>query len=125
MTLARTPNKLPQLTGATYGYSRYTGSRAAPAAELDRYPDGDRQHEGAMDVGEFIDTYSDGLITIYEARAAAYMHALRSDFAFAESPPPANNSMQRTARGVLKTLFNEPRFWPLVPRLCRRMSAPG
>lgn len=38
-----------------------------------------------MDVGEFIDTYSDDLITIHEARAAAYTHPLRGDYAFAES----------------------------------------
>jgi hypothetical protein len=38
-----------------------------------------------MDVGEFIDTYSDDLITIHEARAAAYSHPLRGDYAFAES----------------------------------------
>jgi hypothetical protein len=37
-----------------------------------------------MDVGEFIDTYSDDLITIHEARAAAYTHPLRGDYAFAE-----------------------------------------
>ena len=37
------------------------------------------------DVTEFIDTYSDDLITIHEARAASYTHPLRSDFAFAES----------------------------------------
>jgi hypothetical protein len=38
-----------------------------------------------MDVGEFIDTYSDDLITIHKARAAAYTHPLRDDYAFAES----------------------------------------
>lgn len=38
-----------------------------------------------MDPREFIDTYSDDLITIHEARAAAYTHPLRSDYAFAES----------------------------------------
>jgi len=37
-----------------------------------------------MDVGEFIDTYSDDLITIHEARAAVYTHPLRGDYAFAE-----------------------------------------
>src|SRR5262245_23890798 len=37
-----------------------------------------------MDVGEFIDTYSDDLINIHEARAAAYTHPLRGDYAFAE-----------------------------------------
>ncbi|WP_173931661.1 hypothetical protein [Chelativorans sp. Marseille-P2723] len=37
-----------------------------------------------MDVSEFIDTYSDDLITIHEARSAAYTHPLRADYAFAE-----------------------------------------
>jgi hypothetical protein len=37
-----------------------------------------------MDIGEFIDTYSDDLITIHEARAAAYTHPLRGDYAFVE-----------------------------------------
>jgi len=37
-----------------------------------------------MDISEFIDTYSDDLITIHEARAAAYTHPLRSDYAFGE-----------------------------------------
>jgi hypothetical protein len=40
--------------------------------------------ETAMDINEFIDTYSDDLITIHEARAAAYTHPLRGDYAFAE-----------------------------------------
>jgi hypothetical protein len=38
-----------------------------------------------MEINEFIDTYSDDLITIHEARAAAYTHPLRGDYAFAES----------------------------------------
>ncbi len=37
-----------------------------------------------MDIDEFIDTYSDDLINIHEARAAAYTHPLRGDYAFAE-----------------------------------------
>ncbi len=37
-----------------------------------------------MDVGEFIDTYSDDLISIHEARVAMYTHPLRGDYAFAE-----------------------------------------
>ena len=37
-----------------------------------------------MNVTEFIDTYSDDLITIHEARAAMYTHPLRGDYAFAE-----------------------------------------
>ncbi len=38
-----------------------------------------------MEINEFIDTYSDDLLTIHEARAAAYTHPLRGDYAFAES----------------------------------------
>lgn len=38
-----------------------------------------------MDIGEFIDSYSDDLINIHEARAAAYTHPLRGDYAFAKS----------------------------------------
>jgi hypothetical protein len=38
-----------------------------------------------MEINEFIDTYSDDLITIHEARTAAYTHPLRGDYAFAES----------------------------------------
>jgi hypothetical protein len=38
-----------------------------------------------MGAREFIDTFSDDLITIREARAAAYTHPLRGDYAFAES----------------------------------------
>jgi hypothetical protein len=30
-----------------------------------------------MDIGEFVDTYSDDLITIHEARAAGYTHPLK------------------------------------------------
>lgn len=37
-----------------------------------------------MNISEFIDTYSDDLINIHEARAAAYTHPLRGDYAFAE-----------------------------------------
>jgi hypothetical protein len=38
-----------------------------------------------MEINEFIDTYSDDLITIHKARTAAYTHPLRGDYAFAES----------------------------------------
>jgi len=38
-----------------------------------------------MEINEFIDTYSDDLITIHEARSAAYTHPLRGDYAFADS----------------------------------------
>jgi hypothetical protein len=38
-----------------------------------------------MEINEFIDTYSDDLTNIHEARAAAYTHPLRGDYAFAES----------------------------------------
>jgi hypothetical protein len=38
-----------------------------------------------MEINEFIDTYSDDLITIHESRTAAYTHPLRGDYAFAES----------------------------------------
>jgi len=38
-----------------------------------------------MEIDEFIDTYSDDLITIREARSAAYTHPLRGNYAFAES----------------------------------------
>ena len=37
-----------------------------------------------MDIGEFIDTYSDDLINIHEARAALRTHPLRRDYAFTE-----------------------------------------
>lgn len=37
-----------------------------------------------INISEFIDNYSDDLINIYEARAAAYTHPLRGDYAFAE-----------------------------------------
>jgi len=36
-------------------------------------------------MGEFVDTYSDDLITIHEARAAAYTHPLKGDYTLAES----------------------------------------
>jgi len=38
-----------------------------------------------MKIDEFINTYSDDLITIHEARAAAYTHPLRGDYALADS----------------------------------------
>lgn len=38
-----------------------------------------------MEINEFIDTYSDDLLTIHEARVAAYTHPLRGHYAFAES----------------------------------------
>ncbi len=37
-----------------------------------------------MDIGEFIDTYSDDLIYLREARVALRTHPLRTDYAFAE-----------------------------------------
>lgn len=37
-----------------------------------------------MDIGEFIDTYSDDLIYLHEARVALRTHPLRGDYAFAE-----------------------------------------
>lgn len=37
-----------------------------------------------MNVEEFIDTYSDDLITIHESRRASYTHPLRSEYAFSE-----------------------------------------
>ncbi len=42
-------------------------------------------NEAAMKIDEFINTYSDDLITIHEARAAAYTHPLRGDYALADS----------------------------------------
>jgi len=75
------------------------------------------------DVNEFIDTYSDDLITIHEARAAAYTHPLRLDYAFAESLLDASfcrilvvfviggikamleSWLKRDKLGVLKTYF--------------------
>jgi hypothetical protein len=39
----------------------------------------------AMKIDEFINTYSDDLITIHEARAAAYTHPLRGDYALTDS----------------------------------------
>jgi hypothetical protein len=38
-----------------------------------------------MEINEFIDTYSDDLITIHKARAAAYTHPLSGDYSFAEA----------------------------------------
>lgn len=37
-----------------------------------------------MDIGEFIDTYSDDLIYLHSGRAALLTHPLRDDYAFAE-----------------------------------------
>jgi hypothetical protein len=42
-----------------------------------------------MDIGEFIDTYSDDLIYLHEGRAALLTHPLRSDYAFTEYLDPS------------------------------------
>ena len=42
--------------------------------------------ETAVEIDEFIDTYSDDLIYIHEGRAALLTHPLRGDYAFRGYP---------------------------------------